>query len=373
MHKLLLLLFLIISTANASINAFKVHYYNDPSNKLTLVDIENKEFEDIKKNFSLGYKKGATWLKVDFYNRYNTNSFVLELNELFYEKAIFYEQILDTWLEKNYFLTKNIKQREIPSSNITFNFISKKNTYKTFYIKLESKYSHFGQINIYKKDNYIVGLKTFDYLYLLALISLIIAFIVAILIYYKQREKIYMYYMFYTLFLAIYVFKMSSFIVHVNLQKYIYDLHFVVGLAMSFFVLFSKEILEVKKHLKKISFLLDVTAAVLFFISIMMIFNYNPWNIVLNSVITFIFILFLPISLYTYKKGNLDSKYYFLVVFLYFLTIILYTLMLANILNYNIITRYSYLFIITLEIIAFTILIINKYNKISSKSHSLST
>jgi len=371
--KILLLLVLIISSVNASLNAFKIQYYSDPSNNLTLIDVENKKFENIDKNFSLGYKKGATWLKIDFYNRYDTNSFILELNELFYENAIFYEQILDTWLEKNYSLIEKFNQREIPTANIAFNFISKKNSYKTFYIKLESKYSHFGQINIYKKDNYIVGLKTFDYLYLLALISLIIALIVTTLIYYKQREKIYMYYMFYTFFLAIYVFKMSSFIVYTNLQKYIYDLHFVVGLAMSFFVLFSKEILEIKKYLRKISILLDFTAVVLFFISIMMIFNYNPWNIVLNSVITFIFILFLPISLYTYKKGNLDSKYYFLVVFLYFMTIIFYTLMLANIFNYNIITRYSYLFIITLEIIAFTILIINKYNKINNKNHSLLT
>lgn len=105
----------------------------------------------------------------------------------------------------------------------------------------------------------------------------------------------------------------------------------------------------------------------MFLISFMILLEYNPWNIILNTLITFVFVLLLFTSFYTYRKGNINSKYYFLVVFLYFITAILFTLMLAGILEYNILTRYGYLFIIILEIVAFTLLLINKYNKVHPK------
>lgn len=57
-EKLLFLVFLFfISFSQATINSYEVYYYNDPSSTLSLKDIENKEFEKINKNFSLGYKK----------------------------------------------------------------------------------------------------------------------------------------------------------------------------------------------------------------------------------------------------------------------------------------------------------------------------
>ncbi|RXK06168.1 7TMR-DISM family protein [Halarcobacter bivalviorum] len=367
-EKLLFLVFLFfISFAQATINSYEVYYYNDPSSTLSLKDIENKEFEKINKNFSLGYKKGNSWLKIKFYNNQPSNKFFVELNEFFYDKVTFYEQVFGTWLEKNYQLNKKLSYRDIPTVNPVFSFSANKNSNKIFYIKFKSKYSHFGKMNIYPRNYYLLGLKNYDYLHLFTIISLLIAFIISTIIYYRQKEKIYIYYMLYTLFLAVYIFKMSSFIVYVNLQEYIYQFHFITGIAVGFFILFSKEILEVKKYLKKIAIIIDISAILMFLISFMILIEYNPWNILLNTLITFIFILLLFTSFYTYKKGNTNSKYYFLVVFLYFIAAILFTLMLAGILEYNILTRYGYLFIITLEIVAFTLLLINKYNKVHPK------
>lgn len=352
----------VINQANPY-NKFEMNYLKDESSNLCINEIVNQEFkETIKNNFNLGFHKGSIWFKFDLKNSTNFENFILTLNEHFYEKAnLYYEK--DEKIEQ---LTNSlftlIDQREVKSNILAFNIDLPKEQIKTIYLELKGKYAYFGKVEVFEKDYFYarqsIGINTL-FTFVLGVIFVLIFF--TLFLYTKTKEKIYLYYLGYSVFLFIYISNITGLLVFIDLQKYMYDLHLSAAFCIGFMILLSKEYLETKKYLPKFDKVLVFLSAPFFILGILLLFSYQPWNKYINNYLGLICVLLIIVSAIVYFKGHKQSKYYTLAMVIYLVSIVLLTLMIIGVLEYSYLTRYGFIVGIVIEMLFFSYLLANRY------------
>jgi two-component sensor histidine kinase len=350
-------------------NDFKIEYLKDNSNLSNIKDIEKKEFKKITNNgFTLGYSNQKIWIKINILNKSKEENFILTLNETFYEKANLYYKKDNRWIKKENGLFIPIKQREIKYNKLSFKLNLPRNYQNNIYLELKGKYAYFGEVSFYK-ENYF-RLKNFldmNNLYIFIFGTTFIILIFSIGLSATLKEKIYYYYLGYTLFNLIYLIKISGLLCFIDLQKYIYILHSSVAFLDAFLILFSLEYLNTKKYLKRYDKLLRYSVIPFFLIGFILFFDYQPWNQILNALSLFITIIFLPLSIYIFFKGYKRSVYYTFALLIYFFLAMIFMLMLSGLIEYNNLTRYGLVYGTALENIIFSIMIISRYNEIKNE------
>lgn len=344
-------------------NKFEMNYLKDESSNLSINEIVNQEFkENTKNNFNLGFHKGSIWFKFDLKNSTNFENFILTLNEHFYEKAnLYYEK--DEKIEQ---LTNSlftlIDQREVKSNILAFNIDLPKEQIKTIYLELEGKYAYFGKVEVFEKDYFYarqsIGINTL-FTFVLGVIFVLIFF--TLFLYTKTKEKIYLYYLGYSVFLFIYISNITGLLVFIDLQKYMYDLHLSAAFCIGFMILLSKEYLETKKYLPKFDKVLVFLSIPFFILGILLLFSYQPWNKYINNYLGLICVLLIIVSAIVYFKGHKQSKYYTLAMVIYLVSIVLLTLMIIGVLEYSYLTRYGFIVGIVIEMLFFSYLLANRY------------
>lgn len=352
----------VINQANPY-NKFEMNYLKDESSNLSINEIVNQEFkENTKNNFNLGFHKGSIWFKFDLKNSTNFENFILTLNEHFYEKAnLYYEK--DNKIEQ---LTNSlftlIDQREVKSNILAFNIDLPKEQIKTIYLELEGKYAYFGKVEVFEKDYFYarqsIGINTL-FTFVLGVIFVLIFF--TLFLYTKTKEKIYLYYLGYSVFLFIYISNITGLLVFIDLQKYMYDLHLSAAFCIGFMILLSKEYLETKKYLPNFDKILVFLSIPFFILGILLLFSYQPWNKYINNYLGLICVLLIIVSAIVYFKGHKQSKYYTLAMVIYLVSIVLLTLMIIGVLEYSYLTRYGFIVGIVIEMLFFSYLLANRY------------
>lgn len=121
------------------------------------------------------------------------------------------------------------------------------------------------------------------------------------------------------------------------------------------------EYLKTEKHLKWFHKILTLIAYLLFILGVLLIYSYTPWNKIINNTVGFINLLLIISSIILYFKGYLYAKYYIFIMLLFFAFIILFTSMVSGAFEYNLFTRYGYIAASALELIFFTLLLVNNY------------
>ncbi len=256
-----------------------------------------------------------------------------------------------------------INQRKVKSNQIAFNINLPKNEEKTIYLELQGKYAYFGKVEIYTKDNFYsnqpMGINAI-FTFSLGIIFILIFF--TLFLYSKSKEKIYLYYLGYSIFLFIYFSNINGLLVFLNLQKYIYDLHLSAAFMIGFLTLFSKEYLQTKKYMKKIDKFLTFLSIPFFIFGLLVIYSYQPWNKFINNFSGIICIILIILSIIIYLKGHNQTKFYILAMITYLTFVVLFTFMVNGTLEYTFITRYGYVFGVIAEMIIFSYLLANRYH-----------
>ena len=361
---------LIIDNEQDVFDNFRISYFKDLTKLSDIKDIENKDFDKSSKNgFSLGYKDTYVWLKINILNKSDEKGFILTLNESFYEIANLFYYENGNWVKKSNSLFTPINKREIEYNKLTFKFNAPKDKNSVIYIQLHGKYSYFGKISIYKEKAFLLK-NFFDmnsfYIFIFGTTFIILIFSIGLSV--SLKEKIYYYYTGYTFFNLIYLIKMSGMLVYIGLQEYIYMLHLSGGYLEGFLILFSLEYLNTKKYLNKLTNkILKLSSIPYFLVGTIFLFDYRPWNEILNNMSLLLTIFFLSLSIYIYFKGHKKSKYYTFSLFIYFLLGIIFILMLTGILEYTNFTRHAFAIGTSIENIIFAILIISRYNEIKNR------
>ncbi|QOY50962.1 7TM diverse intracellular signaling domain-containing protein [Candidatus Sulfurimonas baltica] len=360
----------IIVGANHNINdRFKISYIKDESALLKIEDVTNEEFsKTTTNNFTLGYTKGALWLKFSVTNASLEERFIISLNESFYEVANLY-YFDKKWIKKSNGVFVPIQTREVKESKLSFEVPIATGQTQTFYVQLQGKYSCFGKVTVEKKSflhyNSILSMNTINIL-LFGILLMIVLF--NLFLYLKLKEKIFLYYVGYSFFNLVYIVNMSGLLSYVGLGKYIYHFHLSAAFMIGFLVLFSLEYLKVKKYLKNYYKALRLLSGIFFILGILVLFSYQPWNKVINNLAGLTSIILILISVIIYFKGYSKSKYYILAMMTYFVFVVLFTFMVVGQFEYTFTTRYGFIIASAIEAIIFSLMLADRYNEMKDET-----
>ena len=351
---------------------FEISYLKDSSNSLNIQEIANSnDFQKHSNKFSLGYLKDTIWIKVDLKNKSSKEDFILSLNEHFYEKANmhYFDKSENLWKTLKNGVFTPIKERNIQTSKLAFNFKIQQNSSQTIFVELKAKYPYFGNIAVYSKDYFFASrILNIDSFFILQFGILLIIIIFNLFLWLSLKEKVYIYYVGYTFFALVYLINISGLLIYFDLQHYMYKLHFSASLCIIFLSLFSIEYFEANKYFKASVFVIKILILLLFVFAFMMVaVSYSPWNNFMNHIITLILITLIVSSIKIYRKGQYFLKYYIFAISIYFSSAIIFILFLTGILEYNYFYRYAYLYFLSLEIIVFALILSNRYNIIKNE------
>ena len=351
---------------------FEISYLKDSSNSLNIQEIANSnDFQKHSNKFSLGYLKDTIWIKVDLKNKSSKEDFILSLNEHFYEKANmhYFDKSENLWKTLKNGVFTPIKERNIQTSKLAFNFKIQQNSSQTIFVELKAKYAYFGNIAVYSKDYFFASrILNIDSFFILQFGILLIIIIFNLFLWLSLKEKVYIYYVGYAFFALVYLINISGLLIYFDLQHYMYKLHFSASLCIIFLSLFSIEYFEANKYFKASVFVIKILILLLFVFAFMMVaVSYSPWNNFMNHIITLILITLIASSIKIYKKGQYFLKYYIFAISIYFTSVIIFILFLMGIIEYNYFNRYAYIYCLSLEIIVFALILSNRYNIIKNE------
>src|SRR5574344_1655327 len=351
---------------------FEISYLKDSSNELNIQEIANSnDFQKHSNKFSLGYLKDTIWIKVDLKNKSSKEDFILSLNEHFYEKANmhYFDKSENLWKTLKNGVFTPIKERNIQTSKLAFNFKIQQNSSQTIFVELKAKYAYFGNIAVYSKDYFFASrILNIDSFFILQFGILLIIIIFNLFLWLSLKEKVYIYYVGYAFFALVYLINISGLLIYFDLQHYMYKLHFSASLCIIFLSLFSIEYFEANKYFKASVFVIKILILLLFVFAFMMVaVSYSPWNNYMNHIITIILITLIASSIKIYKKGQYFLKYYIFAISIYFTSVIIFILFLMGIIEYNYFNRYAYIYCLSLEIIVFALILSNRYNIIKNE------
>ena len=373
MSKYLFYLFLLISALGAdtliidlkqpSYDDFRFSYLKDENSTLTISDIAHQAFTESSPNaFALGYTKGTVWIKIDVHNLSDEENFVLSLGEHFYERANLYYLKEGRTIQKHNGLFIPIEEREIYTDQLAFTLTIPKNTAQTLYLQLQGKYAYFGNITLTKEQSFrpytLLNINTV-YLLLFGITAIIVLF--NLFLYFKVKERVYAYYVGYGFFNLVYIINISGILVYLDMQYFVYKLQFTAAFMIGFLILFSTEILEIKRYLPQIGKAAPYFSLPAFFFGIMILFEYQPWNKLINNYAGSMSLILLILSIIVYFKGHKKIKYYIVAMMTFFTFVILFTFMVAGVLEYSFGTRYGYIFASFIEIVLFSMILSNRY------------
>lgn len=202
--------------------------------------------------------------------------------------------------------------------------------------------------------------------------ALLFFFFYHIIIYYLDKNKVYLYYSLYSLFLYIFLFSHVNFFDN-QLFYYYTDKTFLI-IAISFYFMFTREIVQTKKNIPRWDKVLIKTIPTLWFLSILLIFNAVFFSENAPKYLSFILILSIIIlSLITsIKLFRIDKYHVKLFIFgsLSFL-ILLFITLIINIFdldNYLINLGYHQMFFLYtgafIEFVVFAILISYRHREL---------
>lgn len=368
MRYVIWLFFILLSFTYAN-DDFKLQIFNDKTSMLKIEEVANRQFvQSSKNNFNLGYKDGTIWFKFNLTNHDNEEEFILSLNETFYEVANLYHYD-KKWIKKENSLSTPIKDRKIKSNHLAFDVTLDKNQTKEFYLELKAKYAYFGKVSLYEwGDFYYKTSRGINILYTFVLGIFLSIVLFTLFLFMKTREKIYFYYGGYSFFNSIFFLNTSGLLVYIDLQRYIYELLFASAFAMGFLVLFSKEYLEIPKHLKEWDKVFTLLSILFFILGVLVFFSCQPWNKFINNLSGLLGLMLIFTSIIIYFKGNLKTKYYIFAIILYFTFIFLFTFMINGVLEYTNITRYGLVVANAIEVIIFSLILANRYHMINENN-----
>ncbi|MFT7003447.1 MAG: two-component sensor histidine kinase [Sulfurimonas sp.] len=354
----------IINNQQNIYNDFKMSYFSDITSKLTINEISKKKFSNSTNNsFTLGYKKGNLWFKIELENKSLNEEFILAMAESFYEEVELY-YFNEKWHKQINGLHVKLKDREIKHHITSFNSMVESNRNQIFYLKVNSLFAKFGNIKIYKKEYFYQDEKlSIDTFYIFTFGVLFIIILFNIFLFISLKEIIYFYYIGYSTFYGLYLLNLTGFLVYFDASQYVYILQLSSTLLIMFLIFFSREYLEIKKHLPKVDKAFKYFGLSFAVITVLLYISYPTWNRLMNSMAALAFISLIIVSSVLYFKGDKKSKYYVFAIVLYFSFVVVYLLMIEGKIEYTSLSRYGYVFASVIESLIFSLMLANRYNE----------
>lgn len=342
---------------------FVLEEFFDSSKKITINEIENEKFETIPSQFTFGHKRGNIWFKFSITNDSLNENFILNFSEPYYKEMTLFRKVDNIWQSEENGLIVPLKQRKVLNHNPTFSLKIKPNEMKIFYIKANSMLTSSGEFIIYKKEYF----HTFhgyyhDILYMFYFGTIFIITLINLFIYFRLKERIYLFYSAYTFFYTLWVASYSGLILYTPFGDYYFKFLMVTPMFLMFLVLFSSEFLNIKKYLPTFYKPLNIFGYFFGVLAVLLVFKFEPWFEVINLLASIAFFVLFSVAIYILRKNNdINTKYYLFAMSIYMITISLMSAMANGWIENNDINRYSFLFGSFFEILFFTLVLTNRF------------
>lgn len=347
------------------IDTFTMQYYYDRSKDLDIEQIQMVSFDtNISNAFSLGYREGKSWFKVEFVNHSQNEDFVLHLNEPFFQEVNLYEETLKGWEIHQSGLSTYLQKGEKHDIHPTFFLKIKPQSSKILYIQLHSKAANFGKFTLYTHQDFLFR-DVFDgfalYWFYFGTMSIVIFF--NLFLFLTIRDRIYIYYMGYVASHTLFVFVFSGLHVYAGLGGYTHELEISVPLYILFLALFSGYFFKLKVYMPMMDKFFKLFISALGVLTLLALIDYEVWFERAISFATFFAPLLIVTPIYVWIKGHKEMRYYIIGIALYVLSAIMFSLMTEGVIENSDFNHYFFIFGSYIEILFFSFLLANRFPK----------
>ncbi|HIP20490.1 MAG TPA: hypothetical protein EYG70_05140, partial [Sulfurimonas sp.] len=288
---------------------FSLEYLQDVNNTLNIQSIQKSVFEQqIPSKYTLGYYSKAIWFKLVLKNESSIEAFTLYYKKLYTDEFKIYIDDGKGYKEHRFGLAIFKDQTGMQMGDPIFSFNIKSKESKTLYIKTVSRFGNAGTFQIFSDVKELYREREIElFLYMFYFGGLIMALLINSFLFLSLKEKVYGYYAGYIVLFGVFISIFSGLIIDFGFYSLYDELHAFVSLAVSFLILFSSALLDIKKHLPKIyKFLLFLN--ILFFLLFILIWtDVEPWYQMMSALSTVAFLTLLyaavKISLLGFKKA----------------------------------------------------------------------
>jgi two-component sensor histidine kinase len=354
------------------IEDFKMHYILDEDKKLTIQDVEHKLFtNEVSSQFALGPSRGDIWFKIELRNETNVEAFILYFTESFFEYVNLYEKKDGKWHTRYSNLFQNEHKGFQTSPMFPVNI--DENTSKIFYVKLHTKFQLFGEFKLYiDKELFYSDYTDMRVLYACFFGALLIIASYTLFLFFRLREKIYLYYSAYIFFYAIFVFYFSGFARTYGMVGTYYYIGSVPAVSIVFFVLFFTDLIGLPNSYPKLYKGAQVLMVLYMGVAILCTYDVSYFYLV-GRFGVLIYTYVVVVIVYLLRKGQLHILTYMAILFIYLVSVVLLTLMLDGIIVNNDLTHYAFLYGSLLEIILFSFVLADRFHLIQQEKMMIQT
>ncbi len=346
---------------------FSLEYLHDVNNTLDIQSVQKRDFnQDISNKYTLGYFSKIIWFKLVLKNESSIEEFTLYYKKLYADEFKIYIDDGKGYKEHRFGLETFKDKIGVQVSDPIFSFEIKPQESKILYIKTVSRLGNAGTFQIFSAVKKLHEEREIElFLYMFYFGGLVMALLINSFLFLSLKEKVYGYYAGYIVLFGIFISIFSGLIIDFGFYSLYDQLHAFVSLAVSFLILFSSALLDIKKHLPKTyKFLLSLNL-LFFFLFILIWIDVEPWYQVMSALSTVAFLTLLyaavKISLLGFKK----AKYYLILMIIYVISLGLMTGIFNGTVPNTDINMYAFLYVSFIEMSFFSLILANRINESS--------
>ena len=346
----------VVSIDNDAVNLtnFKMGYFIDKSQELTLPDIYTQTFTSSNNRLSLGTDADVTWVKILIKNETGTTKKLYLHNAVTYFSADtrFYE-VKDNLLLKSirYEPINHYNTDKMKGAEAVFSFTLAPQEQKNIYIRSNFLAYQLIDLNIYDADHSLDDLmgKFMPIIVLVSILATLLSYYFVLFIF--SRHKEYLYYALYlftaTLYLS-YAYGMLSHYYHLH-GEWALRLMSLIILFPVFLSLFVKAVFNTPEDYKRENRYLN---SIIFIFSLLYAYSFVDYyqaSELTSLIYLYFLVVMLSVGISIHKKGNPLAKYFLTAHVTYIIFSLIAILFYNNLLYYTWITSHAMAMGILLE------------------------
>ena len=353
-----------IDDTSTRLRHFTIEYFYDESKQMGIDDVAGKSFfKEIPSQFTLGYKEGNAWFKIEIKNKSNKNKFILNLTEVFWSEVDAYQHVNGEWQEQKNGLNVPVKNRSVKVPSPAFLITLEPNQQTTVYVKGNSVSGQIGEFRLYTEEEFFSESRiTILEAFTTYQVMLIVIFILVSYVFYIMRERVYFYYLAYVLSFIVWVSVQSGLYLNLGIPGWKDALHALGGVFVFFLVMFSKHVLELQKNAPVAKMMFDFSAWVIGMCVVAIIIQIPYTNLFFNIFSSFFFTGLVVVAIKAWNKSYFKlAKLYLIALVIYMPTMAMMTLSYNGFISNQDITRYAYVGGSIVEILIFSFILLRRY------------
>ncbi|MDH3343547.1 MAG: sensor domain-containing diguanylate cyclase, partial [Gammaproteobacteria bacterium] len=340
---------------------FIIEYLYDENSSMTIEEVDGTVFsQELSNQFAQGYRSGAAWFKINIRNQSRNQQFVLYFTEPFWTTLDLYVNEADQWIVYKNGLAVPLTARNIQDANPAFPLQLSTGQSATYYVRGTTVSSHIGEFKLYAQQEFY-SLARFNITRAFNIYSGILFFIMLLtgLLYFTMRQNLYLYYTAYVLSFIVWISVQSGSYLYLGIPAWVNALHAIGAIMVVFMVLFSRELLKIKKYCHRTDKVFKISAAIIFAFALAITLDMQKMNIFFNIFSSMFFMLLLVTAIRAWWNNYFIGAGYYLIALMFYLPAMAMMTLTYNGVIPNIdLTRYAFTVGSLVEILFFSLILV---------------